>query len=115
MLTRLDLEHFKCFELLKLPLGRLTLCGANASGKSSVLQSLALLHQTMKDQEWSSRLLLNGSEISLGTVVDVVDKVTGSIRLESESLTKVGTSSGRLERRATGHVHGGFVDSLRGR
>lgn len=78
MLTRLDLEHFKCFELLKLPLGRLTLLsGSNASGKSSVLQSLALLHQTMRDQEWSKRLLLNGSEISLGTVVDVVDKVTG--------------------------------------
>ncbi len=78
MLTRLDLEHFKCFELLKLPLGHLTLLsGANASGKSSALQSLALLHQTMRDQEWSTRLLLNGSEISLGTVVDVVDKVTG--------------------------------------
>ena len=78
MLTRLDLEHFKCFELLKLPLGRLTLLsGSNASGKSSALQSLALLHQTMRDQEWLTRLLLNGSEISLGTVVDVVDKVTG--------------------------------------
>jgi len=78
VLTRIDLEHFKCFELLKLPLGELTiLSGPNASGKSSVLQALALLHQTMRDQEWSTRLLLNGSEVSLGTVVDVVDKVTG--------------------------------------
>ncbi len=78
MLTRLDLEHFKCFQLLKLPLGRMTLLsGSNASGKSSVLQALALLHQTMHEHEWSTRLLLNGNELSLGTVTDVVDKVTG--------------------------------------
>ncbi len=78
MLTQLDLEHFKCFELLKLPLGRLTLLsGSNASGKSSALQALVLLHQTIKDHEWSHRLLLNGSELQLGTVTDVVDKITG--------------------------------------
>lgn len=78
MLTRLDLEHFKCFELLKLPLGPLTLLsGSNASGKSSALQALVLLHQTMKDAEWSTRLMLNGGELQLGTVTDVVDKVTG--------------------------------------
>ena len=78
MLTRLDLEHFKCFSQLKLPLGRLTLLsGSNASGKSSVLQSLVLLHQTIREQEWSTRLLLNGSELNLGNVTDVVDKVTG--------------------------------------
>ncbi len=78
MLMRLELEHFKCFELLKLPLGRLTLLsGSNASGKSSVLQSLALLHQTMREQEWSTKLLLNGGATCLGTVTDVVDKVTG--------------------------------------
>jgi predicted ATPase len=42
-----------------------------------VLQSLVLLHQTIREQEWSTRLLLNGSELRLGTVTDVVDKVTG--------------------------------------
>lgn len=78
MLTRLDLRRFKCFELLRLPLGPLTLLsGANASGKSSVLQALVLLHQTMREHEWSRRLMLNGRAIRLGTVVDVVDKVHG--------------------------------------
>ncbi len=78
MLVRLDLEHFKCFDLLKLPIGQLTLLsGSNASGKSSVLQALVLLHQTIREQEWSIRLLLNGSELRLGTVTDVVDKLTG--------------------------------------
>jgi predicted ATPase len=79
MLERLDLEHFKCFELLRLPLGRLTLLsGANASGKSSALQALVLLHQTIREHEWSTRLFLNGEELNLGKVADVVDNVTGS-------------------------------------
>ncbi|MGA7497024.1 MAG: DUF3696 domain-containing protein [Isosphaeraceae bacterium] len=78
LLSQIDLEQFKCFQLLKLPLGALTLLtGWNASGKSSVLQALVLLHQTIREKEWSRRLLLNGTELSLGTVADVVDKVTG--------------------------------------
>jgi predicted ATPase len=91
VLTRIDLRHFKCFELLRLPLSPLTLLsGANASGKSSVLQALVLLHQTMRDHEWSTRLLLNGKGVRLGTVVDVVDQVHGrhsfEIGLEDEEL-----------------------------
>ena len=78
MLTQLDLRHFKCFELLHLPLRSLTLLsGINASGKSSVLQALVLLHQTMREHEWSLRLMLNGASIQLGTVSDIVDKVYG--------------------------------------
>lgn len=78
MITRIDLTFFKCFEVLKLPTADLTLLsGGNASGKSSVLQALALLHQTMRAHEWSSRLMLNGDAVKLGTVADVVDKVNG--------------------------------------
>lgn len=78
MLTQIDLRHFKCFRILRLPLSPLTLLsGANASGKSTVLQALVLLHQTMCEQEWSSRLLLNGGTIRLGTVVDVIDQIHG--------------------------------------
>lgn len=78
MLTRIDLQYFKCFKLLKLPLTPLTLLtGANASGKSSIIQALALLHQTMREHEWSSRLMLNGATVRLGTVTDVIDKVYG--------------------------------------
>ena len=53
------------------------LSGANASGKSSVLQALVLLHQTMRSDEWSSRLMLNGYAVQLGTVTDVIDQVHG--------------------------------------
>lgn len=78
MLTRLELKNFKCFENLCLPLSALTLLsGPNASGKSSVLQAMVLIHQTMREHEWSTRLILNGSSIRLGTVSDIVDKVHG--------------------------------------
>ena len=62
MLSSLELRSFKCFELLRLPLAPLTLLtGLNASGKSSVLQAIVLLHQTMREHEWSTRLALNGA------------------------------------------------------
>lgn len=78
MLNQIELQHFKCFELLRLPLSPLTLLsGSNASGKSTVLQALVLLQQTMREHEWSTRLMLNGATIRLGTVADVVDKVHG--------------------------------------
>ena len=89
MITRIDLRHFKCFETLRLPLRRLTLLsGLNASGKSSVMQALVLLHQTMREHEWSRRLMLNGAALRLGAVRDVIDQISGgrgcSLALEDD-------------------------------
>ena len=99
MINRIDIQTFKCFELLRLPLAPLTLLsGANASGKSSVLQALVLLRQTMDENEWSTRLVLNGSIADLGTVIDVVDKVNGrdslSIGLADDSISCQWTFAG---------------------
>ena len=78
MLQQIELRFFKCFALLKLPLSPLTLLsGANASGKSSVMQALVLLHQTIRDHEWSRRLMLNGTSVRLGTASAVIDDVYG--------------------------------------
>lgn len=78
MIRELFLEHFKCFERVRLPIGALTvLSGVNASGKSTVVQALALLHQSVVDAEWSGALLLDGTSAQLGTVADVIDKVHG--------------------------------------
>ena len=83
MINHIRLQHFKCFEILRLPVAPLTLLsGGNASGKSSVLQALVLLHQTMREHEWSTRLMLNGNTINLGTVTDVIDKVSGRFTFE---------------------------------
>ena len=82
MLNQIELRCFKCFELLKLPLAPLTLLsGPNAAGKSSVLQSLVLIHQTMREHEWSTRLILNGDGIRLGTAQDVIDEVSERTKL----------------------------------
>ena len=100
MISSIELRSFKCFELLRLPLTPLTLLtGLNASGKSSVLQALVLLHQTMREHEWSTRLILNGSAVRLGSMPDVIDKISGRNRLgialeENESNTYAWTFGG---------------------
>lgn len=78
MLTKIHLDHFKCFEKLSLPLTPLTLLsGLNAAGKSTTLQALSLLHQTAVESEWNTRLILNGSTIALGAASDVIDTLSG--------------------------------------
>ena len=85
MLSRLELRDFKCFELLRLPLAPLTLLtGFNASGKSTVLQALVLLRQTMREHEWSTRLALNGADVRLGTISDVAGRDTFEMALEDD-------------------------------
>lgn len=78
MLTRIDLQHFKCFERLRLPVAPLTLLtGLNASGKSSVFQAFALLNQTVSENEWSKNLILNGDIVKMGMIPDVVNEISG--------------------------------------
>ncbi len=85
VLTQLELRSFKCFEFLRLPLTPLTLLtGLNASGKSSILQAIVLLHQTMREHEWSTRLVLNGAAVRLGTASDVAGRAGFEIALEDE-------------------------------
>ena len=78
MLNAIGLKFFKCFNDVQLPIAPLTLLtGQNASGKSTIIQAITLLHQTVQEQEWATRLLLNGRKLQLGTVSDVVDSVNG--------------------------------------
>ncbi|MFJ7967542.1 DUF3696 domain-containing protein [Streptomyces sp. NPDC096324] len=91
MIDQLTLTNFKAFQHLDLPLGPLTLLtGLNSSGKSSVLQSLGLLHQSYAAGDLDevrdlvaeagsgeiaaldSGFLLNGELVSLGTGHDVL-------------------------------------------
>ncbi len=82
MLDTLHLSSFKCFETLDLPLGPLTvLSGVNSGGKSSVIQSLVLLSQTLEEREWSRSLLLNGASLTLGGASDVINQATGRRQL----------------------------------
>src|SRR5271157_2008032 len=78
MISSIHLEHFKCFGDLRLPFAPLTLLtGVNATGKSSVIQPLVLLQQTMMDGKRLNALVLNGPLLRLGRFVDVMDEVRG--------------------------------------
>ncbi|MEX1363435.1 MAG: DUF3696 domain-containing protein [Nannocystaceae bacterium] len=75
MLREVTLESFKCFEHLELPLAPLTLLsGTNSGGKSTVIQALALLAQNFESREWAHDLLLDGPDLALGTVADVLNR-----------------------------------------
>ncbi len=78
MIDFIHLNHFKCFPQLDLHLGQLTLLtGRNATGKSSVIQSLLLLHQGIVGPGRSTHIPLNGEIISLGSFSDVLDGRSG--------------------------------------
>lgn len=75
MLREIHLASFKCFENLNLPLAPLTLLtGVNGGGKSSVMQALVLLAQTIRLREWGTALLLAGPDLALGSVADVMNQ-----------------------------------------
>lgn len=75
MLNELYLENFKCFERLILPLRAMTLLsGTNGGGKSSVIQALMLLSHTLSMREWSNHMLLDGPELALGSMADVLNQ-----------------------------------------
>ncbi len=78
MIESIHLRHFKCFSSLDLELGRLTLLtGCNATGKSSIIQSLLLLHQGFASLAPGSSFPLNGEVVSLGSFSDVLDGRSG--------------------------------------
>ena len=76
MIAELRLQEFKCFGDQRLPMGDLTLlAGANAAGKSTVIQSLLLLRQSHLRRTLSSgELLLNGPLVNVGTALDAVNE-----------------------------------------
>ncbi|MBI2917929.1 MAG: AAA family ATPase [Chloroflexi bacterium] len=69
MLTRLELENFKCFEKVALEPGLITVSiGPNGSGKSSVFQALMLLKQSLG----RGALVPAGRYVDLGEFGDLV-------------------------------------------
>lgn len=83
MLSHLDLTNFKAARDLHIPLRQLTvLSGLNGSGKSTALQAIGLLRQSLLASQQSVRLQtlqLRGPLVQLGVASDVVsDRATTS-------------------------------------
>jgi CRISPR-associated Cas5-like protein len=76
-LSALQIEQFKCFEQLRIPLKPLTvLSGYNGAGKSTALQPILLLAQAARRRTWIGDpfgdLPLNGEIVRLGSAGDVI-------------------------------------------
>jgi len=74
MLENISLENFKGFKNLQdLKVKPITiLCGTNSCGKSSILQSILLLKQTLESQNPNQILLLNGRFVNLGSFENLI-------------------------------------------
>lgn len=82
MISDLRLENFKCFESLQLQTVPLTLLtGFNAAGKSTALQTLLLLAQTLRTHGRGTQLRLNGPLVNLGSPGDVLNQTGGSSQM----------------------------------
>ena len=91
MITRVTLTNFKCFrERTSIPMSRFTiLYGKNGRGKSSVIQSLLLLSQSIRSNGGNlDSLIIGGDMISLGTFGDLKNRyspASNSIEIEIDS------------------------------
>jgi len=85
MLDNITLENFKGFQKLNnLKIKPITiLCGTNSCGKTSILQSILLLKQTLESKNPNQTLLLNGRFVKLGYFQDLIfqKKENSSVKL----------------------------------
>jgi predicted ATPase len=73
MLKEIRLKNFKCFrEETTFPLSTINLLtGINGRGKSTLLQSMLLMKQSVEHNEYTNKLILNGNCVNLGTYGDL--------------------------------------------
>ncbi|TAE11709.1 MAG: DUF3696 domain-containing protein [Bacteroidetes bacterium] len=76
MLTQIKLKNFKIFkEETTFPLAKINLLtGINGRGKSSLLQSLLLMRQSIEFDEYTENIILNGNIVQLGNYDDTKNK-----------------------------------------
>jgi predicted ATPase len=82
LIAEIELQNFKCFKTLKLQLGQMSLLtGLNAGGKSTAIQSILLLAQTLRATERGSELWINGPLVQLGSPGDIITQAADGIQI----------------------------------
>ena len=73
MLRLVNIQNFKCFrESVQIEVGQINLLtGINGRGKSTALQTLLLMNQSLEHSQTTSNLLFNGNCVELGDFEDV--------------------------------------------
>lgn len=89
MITELRLKNFKCLKDDCFPLSKINVfAGRNGIGKSSILQSMLLIAQSLDDNGLLKKIKINGKYLQLGTYHDIINKDSNdneiSIRLSSD-------------------------------
>lgn len=75
MITELRLKNFKCLKDDSFPLSKINVfAGRNGIGKSSLLQSMLLIAQSLDDNGLLKRVKINGTFLQLGTYRDIISK-----------------------------------------
>lgn len=73
MTFTVEIQGFKCFDKLSVELGKLTLLsGYNGAGKSTVIQTLLLLSQSLRLAPSGAFIDLDGPLVQLGNALDVM-------------------------------------------
>lgn len=91
MIETISLANFKGFRSIEsLPIRPITvLCGTNSCGKSSILQSLLLIKQTLESQDTNQTLLLNGRFVHLGAFENIVFQKRKDTSLQLELTCRI--------------------------
>lgn len=87
MIKSIHIKNFKCLREVNLDLSPLTLlCGLNGMGKSSVIQALLMIRQSLDSGSLGreQQIELNGDLVSLGTGKDVLYDCADSDRIDIE-------------------------------
>src|SRR5713101_3861985 len=86
MITSLRIRNFKSLaDTGLLTIRPLTfLVGPNSSGKSSIIQSLLLLRQTVESRDLKNPLSINGPYVQLGSYPDLLFMHNSKARLKLE-------------------------------
>ena len=105
MLTRWVVANFKSiYDKVELDLAPLTLLvGPNSSGKSTIVQSILLLAQTLASRRSEAELILNGELIRLGVLNDLMHVRRGSqqARFKQKPYLEIGFELQPTDQRTT--------------
>ena len=104
MIKSINLKNFKTFkEIDELKFAPLTIIlGSNSSGKSTILQEILILKQTLDSPTTDETILLNGANVSLGEFNDVINESA-----KSENKIELGIEFGEK----TESTEDGFVSA----
>jgi len=80
MIKMFRIKNFKCFREVSFPFSQLTiLSGINSSGKSTLIQSMLMLRQSVMLKTFSELgMLINGPLVRLGDAQDLFHEAPGS-------------------------------------